>query len=321
MGSPRRLLSLLAVAALLLTLGGGAVALTRGTGPDRVAFLARADNPVDALAASSVAAQLGGVVLLTDRAALSPEAAGGLTSFDPDLVVLAGGAAALSPEVEAAVTELGFATQRVAGDSRLSTAGAIAAFLADHDPAYLPADGTAVRALQADTATSATSADTAGSATTAATAVTATTAADAQALGGLPVSAFGPIWTTSAQSDVTLPGGILTLTPVLTLTVTAPTDGMLSVSAGAVVSGGNAVTSLGCELAVDGAGIPGSGLGVTDAVLGVQTGSCAGAGAVAVAAGEHQVRLGIRIENSGFRVTNRNIVVTFSPNGAALPPG
>lgn len=318
MGSPRRLLSLLVIAALLLTLGGGAVALNRGAAPDRVAFLARADNPVDALAASSVAAQLGGIVLLTDRAALSPEAADGLASFDPDLVVLAGGPAALSPEVEAAVADLGFAPQRVAGDSRLSTARAIAAFLADHDPAYLPADGTAVRALQADTATSAASADTAGSATTAGSAAT---AADAQALGGLPAQAFGPLWTTSASSDITLPGGILNLTPVLTLTVTAPTDGMLSVSAGAVVSGGNAVTSLGCELAVDGAGIPGSGLGVTDAVLGVQTGSCAGAGAVAVAAGEHQVRLGIRIENSGFRATNRNIVVTFSPNGAVLPPG
>src|SRR5687768_2503675 len=67
----------------------------------RIAFLARADDPVDALAAGAVAGALGSIVLLTDTDALSPAAAQGLADFAPDLVVIAGGTDAVSAEVEA----------------------------------------------------------------------------------------------------------------------------------------------------------------------------------------------------------------------------
>ncbi len=99
--------------------------------PD-VVFLARADNPVDALAASSIAGTLGGTVLLTPTASLSSATEDALLDLNPDLVVLAGGTAAVSDQVEQDVQALGLATQRVSGPTRVETAvelGALAAQL------------------------------------------------------------------------------------------------------------------------------------------------------------------------------------------------
>lgn len=69
-------------------------------------FVARADNPVDALAASSVAGQLGAPVYLTFPANLDEQAAQGLSATDPDVVVLAGGTAALSDTVKEQIEQL-----------------------------------------------------------------------------------------------------------------------------------------------------------------------------------------------------------------------
>ena len=95
------------------------------------AFLARADDPVDALAASSVAAILGGVVLLTPTSALAAEARAALVSLAPDVVVLAGGTAALSSDVEDVVTAIPLAVRRISGAGRVQTAAALAALPAE----------------------------------------------------------------------------------------------------------------------------------------------------------------------------------------------
>lgn len=88
------------------------------------AFLARADNPVDALAASSVAGQLGAPVYLTGSTTLDEQARQGLVDTNPQVVVLAGGSAALSPAVEEQVRALlpDAQVQRFAGKGRTETA-------------------------------------------------------------------------------------------------------------------------------------------------------------------------------------------------------
>lgn len=93
---------------------------------ERIAFLARGDNPVDALAASSVAGMLGGVVILTPTAQLHPAASRSLEAFDPDLVVIAGDEVAVSAATEAAVNALGYPTRRAGGDTRYETAELLA---------------------------------------------------------------------------------------------------------------------------------------------------------------------------------------------------
>lgn len=90
---------------------------------DRVAFVARNDNPFDALALGPVAGALGGIVVITDSAGLSQDAADGLTAFDPDRVFVAGGEVALSPQVETDLEALGdWDVDRVAGENRNETA-------------------------------------------------------------------------------------------------------------------------------------------------------------------------------------------------------
>jgi len=88
------------------------------------AFLARADNPVDALAAGALAGQLGGPVLLTGSTSLDAQAADGLVAANPEVVVLAGGTAALSDTVQTQVAELlpDAEVRRVAGAGRTETA-------------------------------------------------------------------------------------------------------------------------------------------------------------------------------------------------------
>jgi hypothetical protein len=125
-----------AVAALLI----GAAVITGGRLADAqpapqplqtLVFLARADNPVDALGAGAVAGTLGAPVLLTGSARLDAAAAEALQTIRPDLVVLAGGTGALSAQVEADVAALGLAVRRVAGSGRTQTAAAVAAFAAE----------------------------------------------------------------------------------------------------------------------------------------------------------------------------------------------
>lgn len=109
----------LTLIALGLTAG---IAYSSNHQPNRIAFLARADNPVDALAASSVAAQYGGIVLLTPQDRLGDDARQGLANYRPDLVIIAGGPQALSPQVEEDTRQAGYDTRRVAGTNRTDTA-------------------------------------------------------------------------------------------------------------------------------------------------------------------------------------------------------
>ena len=121
-----------ATAAVLL-LSGLVASAQEGPGEPapRLVILARSDNPADALAAGPVGGALGAPVLLTPTAALHPTTAAALEDSQPDLVVLAGGTAALSEAVEQAVSDLGIETRRVAGADRHETAVLISALLSE----------------------------------------------------------------------------------------------------------------------------------------------------------------------------------------------
>lgn len=102
-----------------------ALSQTAGPGPvDSYAVVARADNPVDALAAAAVAGQLGAPVYLTFTDSLDDQARQGLVDTAPDVVVLAGGPAALSQQVEDQIVALlpGSLVRRVGGAGRTETA-------------------------------------------------------------------------------------------------------------------------------------------------------------------------------------------------------
>ncbi|HWB72289.1 MAG TPA: cell wall-binding repeat-containing protein [Egibacteraceae bacterium] len=130
-----------------------AVAMSRdlypaaGSAPEAV--LARADDFPDALAGAPLAARVDGPLLLTDRQALSAAtgeelrrvvAAGGT-------VHLLGGPSALSDQVEADVTALGFSTRRLAGQRRFGTAVEIARLSAESQTAVIAAGATFADAL------------------------------------------------------------------------------------------------------------------------------------------------------------------------------
>ena len=93
---------------------------------DRV-VLARADLFPDALAASSLAAEIGGPVLLTDSAGLSDQVGAELQRLGATEVYLAGGTAALSQQVEDDLDEMDVTVTRLAGASRYDTAALVAA--------------------------------------------------------------------------------------------------------------------------------------------------------------------------------------------------
>lgn len=108
-----------------------AVAVSQDTfadGTADVVLLARADAFADALAGAPLAVAVGGPVLLTDTGALHPATAAEITRVlgPGGQVVLLGGPAALSPEVESAVAGLGAGVSRLAGPSRFETAVAVA---------------------------------------------------------------------------------------------------------------------------------------------------------------------------------------------------
>ncbi len=111
---------------------GTAVAISRDLYPASdaasIAVLARADDFADALASVPLATQGDGPLLLTAGDQLAPAVADELTRVLPEgaTVTLLGGTAALSPAVETAVTNLGFATQRLSGPDRYATAAAVA---------------------------------------------------------------------------------------------------------------------------------------------------------------------------------------------------
>ena len=99
----------------------------------RIAVVARGDNPIDALSSAPIAGATGGIVVLTVPAELTQPAADALKAFAPDVVILAGGTAALSEQVRAQVTALGsWEVRRVSGTDRYLTAAALATVLAEY---------------------------------------------------------------------------------------------------------------------------------------------------------------------------------------------
>lgn len=121
--------------------GDGAFAITRVGGDDRVqtaielsrrAFesadtvvLARADDWPDALAASTLAAEVEGPVLLTGRDALDPLVATEIERLGAGEVYLLGGVEALTPQVEQDVTAADLRAERRGGADRIATAALI----------------------------------------------------------------------------------------------------------------------------------------------------------------------------------------------------
>ncbi|HUG83610.1 MAG TPA: choice-of-anchor L domain-containing protein [Euzebya sp.] len=101
------------------------------------AILAFAGDWPDAITAGAFAATAGRPVLLTDTAALHPEAAAGLTAMGVQQTTIVGGTAVVGPAVEAAVPD----PRRISGDNRMATAAAIAtepwADVADAGDAYI----------------------------------------------------------------------------------------------------------------------------------------------------------------------------------------
>jgi hypothetical protein len=250
--------------------------------PERTAILARSDNPVDALAAGAVAAQAGGVVLLTAPAGLEPAAAQGLEQFDPDLVIIAGGTAALSQQVEADVQALGYQVERIGGTTRTDTARLLAERLGTLDKAYLNVEGTARNSMR---------------------------------LGNRGPSELTRADSSSSNEEVTLSTPVL---PVAVLEIEAPTAGWLVLSGGANLSRPNADVTVICHLATAEGTVEGS---VRNARLAdPAVGHCQTGGRIPVDAGEHQVALivtnpgwVVNQPNTFVRVSSRNVVAQFVP--------
>jgi hypothetical protein len=131
--------------------------------PPRIAFVARSDNPADALAAGPVAGQLGAPLFVTPTGTLVDAAKAGLIAYAPELVIITGGFAAISAETEAAIeAAIGLPDDKVVrarGDDRHETAVAIVNLLAAYNPAYLPVDAKALTAESADSIGGLTAAD------------------------------------------------------------------------------------------------------------------------------------------------------------------
>ena len=99
----------------------------------RIAFVARNDNPFDALGVGAIAGAVGGVIAITPPSSLSAPAATVLTEFEPDLVIIAGGPGAVSTQVEAEIEGLGdWDVERAAGNTRDETAREVARVIQDH---------------------------------------------------------------------------------------------------------------------------------------------------------------------------------------------
>jgi hypothetical protein len=131
------LVSLLAGGAIVLGLMPAFAGVTAGVTP-KVAFVARDDVPFDSLAVGPVAAHFGGIVVITGtHAPLHQSARDALLAFDPDLVVVAGGEAAIGGDVYAQLLTLaaaeGWDLTRVFGESRNETAEALAGLLATYE--------------------------------------------------------------------------------------------------------------------------------------------------------------------------------------------
>ena len=101
-----------------------------------VAYVARADDFPDALAAGPLAAATRGPILLTPSTELAAATAAELARLTPAKVVVLGGTQAVSAEVEAAIAAA-HPTERLAGGTRFETAAAITGRLGPVDTVYV----------------------------------------------------------------------------------------------------------------------------------------------------------------------------------------
>ncbi|MFL6114957.1 MAG: cell wall-binding repeat-containing protein [Catenulispora sp.] len=106
------------------------VAGTKGT-PAKSVVLSRSDQFADALGGSALAAKVGGPLLLTPTAGLTPQVKAEIQRVlgpgdGAKTVYVLGGEKALSPAVAGALTALNYHVQRVAGPDRYATAVEIA---------------------------------------------------------------------------------------------------------------------------------------------------------------------------------------------------
>jgi hypothetical protein len=125
----------LVLALLIVIAGAGAGQADPLPAPDaypRVAFVARNDVPFDSLSLGPVAGAVGGIVVITSTGSLGDPARQALVDFDPDLVVIAGGTAAISDATAAQIAAAGpWEVVRKSGPTRDDTAAAIATLLVD----------------------------------------------------------------------------------------------------------------------------------------------------------------------------------------------
>jgi hypothetical protein len=105
------------------------------TSPVCAAFIVREDTFPDALTAAPVAASVGAPLLLAGQAGMNTGTLDTLQSLSPQLVVIVGGNAALSPALEAQVSQQapGAEVRRISGTDRTGTANALALTLANGD--------------------------------------------------------------------------------------------------------------------------------------------------------------------------------------------
>ncbi len=116
--------------------------------------LARADAFADALAGTPLAAELDGPLLITGSDGLDEQVAAELRRIMPDdgTVTLLGGTAALSEQVAADIEALALTPRRIAGDTRITTAIAVAESLPDTTTVLLTTGNDFPDALTAGTA-------------------------------------------------------------------------------------------------------------------------------------------------------------------------
>lgn len=115
--------------------------------PPNIVFVARGDNPADALAVGPVAARLGAALVTTPPTSLAPEAEQALIDLAPELVIIAGGTVAISDAVEQAIeATTGLDADKVvraAGANRYQTMSILIAMGLERNAAYVAVDGVA----------------------------------------------------------------------------------------------------------------------------------------------------------------------------------
>jgi putative cell wall-binding protein len=92
---------------------------------EKSVILARADNPADALAASSLSGVKEAPILLTYSTKIDQSVLDELTRLNAQKIYILGGKAAIQPAVESELSDLGYTVERVAGATRFETAAKI----------------------------------------------------------------------------------------------------------------------------------------------------------------------------------------------------